>query len=357
MNIDTLPTYFLAANSAGGFCSEFKACYRPDDGWVAYIIKGGPGTGKSSLMRYIATSLYENGYPAEICRCSSDPHSLDGVIFPTLKTVLLDGTSPHIVEPTFPAVCEQIINTGDFWDAKKIKPHRKAVIDLCRLNSAYHKKASQYITAAGQVLKYNFNASLSATDIDKTFSFGTRLAKRHIPRKKGEGHEWVRFLSGITPDGPVFFGDTLNLFKTRVIIRDEYGAVAGILLSAIRDYALSCGHEIITVKNAVLPSDIIDHIIIPDLSLCFCRECRETPINDSSRRIHARRFMNMAELHKNRQKIAFNRRVATELLVSAGETLACAKAVHDEIEKYYVDAMDFKALSDYADKIIEKILP
>ena len=357
MNIDTLPTYFLAANSSGGFCSEFKTCYSADNGWTAYIIKGGPGTGKSSLMRYIALSVHEKGYPTEICRCSSDPHSLDGVIFPTLKTVILDGTAPHVVEPAYPAVCEQIINTGEFWDTEKIKPHSKTVIDLCRLNSAYHKKASQYITAAGQVLKYNFNASLTATDIDKVFSFGTRLAKRHIPRKKGEGYEWVRFLSGITPDGPVFFSGTLNQFKTKVIISDEYGAVAGILMSAIRDYALSCGPEIIAVKNAVLPNDITDHIIIPDLSLCFCRECRETPINDNTRRIHARRFMNMTEFHKNRQKIAFNRRIAAELLLSAGETLACAKAVHDEIEKYYVDAMDFAALGSYADKIIEKILP
>ena len=67
--------------------------------------------------------------------------------------------------------------------------------------------------------------------------------------------------------------------------------------------------------------------------------------------------MNMTEFHKSRQKIAFNRRIAAELLLSAGETLACAKAVHDEIEKYYVDAMDFAALGSYADKIIEQILP
>ena len=356
MNIDTLPTYFLAANSGYGFYSEFKNCYSAEDGWTAYIIKGGPGTGKSSLMRHIALSVYEKGHPTEICRCSSDPHSLDGVIFPTLKTVILDGTAPHIVEPAYPAVCEQIINTGDFWDTDKIKPYRKEVLDLCRLNSAYHKKASQYITAAGQVLKYNFNAALSATDIDKVFSYGTRLAKKHIPKTKKSSREWVRFLSGITPVGQVFFGGTLDLFKTKVVVSDEYGAVAGILMSAIRDYAVSCGHEIITVKNAVLPNDIIDHIIIPDLSLCFCRECRETPINGDSRRIHARRFMNMTEFHKNRQKIAFNRRVATELLISAGETLSAAKAVHDQIEKYYVDAMDFKALGGYADKIIQKIL-
>ena len=45
--------YFLAANSGNGFLSLFDTCYSAKDGWKVYIIKGGPGTGKSSLVNEI----------------------------------------------------------------------------------------------------------------------------------------------------------------------------------------------------------------------------------------------------------------------------------------------------------------
>ena len=46
--------YFLAANSCQGFVSHFADCYNEKDGWRCYIIKGGPGTGKSSFMKKVA---------------------------------------------------------------------------------------------------------------------------------------------------------------------------------------------------------------------------------------------------------------------------------------------------------------
>ena len=44
-------SYFLGCNSAEGFVSLFNELYDPYDGWTLYIIKGGPGTGKSTLMK------------------------------------------------------------------------------------------------------------------------------------------------------------------------------------------------------------------------------------------------------------------------------------------------------------------
>ncbi|MBR4761571.1 MAG: hypothetical protein IK086_02935, partial [Clostridia bacterium] len=103
--------FFLAANSAEGFVSHFADCYIPGD-WHAYIVKGGPGTGKSGLMKYIAAKAANSGHKVVFCPCSSDPDSLDAVIVSDLKTVVLDGTAPHTVEPRLPGACENIINTG-----------------------------------------------------------------------------------------------------------------------------------------------------------------------------------------------------------------------------------------------------
>ncbi len=351
------PTFFLAANSADGFYSRFKDCYRAENGWRAYIIKGGPGTGKSHILRRVAAEAQKKGVGVVFCPCSSDPSSLDAVILSDIKTVLLDGTAPHVVEPMFPAVCEQIINTGDFWDTKKFAGKESEVIALSKKNSAAHRRASQYIAAAGQLMKYNFSTALSATDIEKAFSFGVKLSEKNIPKKrKGRATEWVRFLGGITPDGFLFYGDTPNIMcRKKIILSDEYGAASSIILSAVRDRLETFGYEFITVKNPVLPSDITDAIIIPELSLAILTENRSMKIECNDRRIHARRFMNMTELHKNRQRVCFNRKASGELISMACETLREAKLIHDDIEKYYVAAMDFTALENMTDQIIKKI--
>ena len=80
--------YFLGANSADGFISHFGDNFDCFNGWRAIIIKGGPGTGKSSFMKYITTRAVDAGYTIELCPCSSDPDSLDGVIIRTIAAAV-----------------------------------------------------------------------------------------------------------------------------------------------------------------------------------------------------------------------------------------------------------------------------
>ena len=358
MDITKQPTYFLAANSADGFFSKFSDSYSVTDGWKAYVIKGGPGTGKSSFMKYVAEKALILGEKVEICPCSSDPNSIDAVIFPNIKKVILDGTAPHVVEPKYPALCEQIVNMGQFWDDTALQGKEKELLSLFALCSTYHKKAAQYISAAGKLVSYNFGIQLAATDIDKVFDFANKLAKNNIPVKKNKkATEWVRFISGITPNGVVCYANTINqVAEKKIIISDKYGAVSSIIMSVVRDAALDKGYEIITLKNELLPKDMIDHIIIPELNLVFCRESKNVSFAGDERRIHARRFTDARELSSNRQKIAFNRRVANELLESACECLKKAKETHDKIERYYIDIMDFDAMNLYKLKIADDIL-
>ena len=85
---------FLGANSARGFYSLYDQLLsgRFDD---LLILKGGPGCGKSSFMRRVAEELCAAGHTPVYVHCSGDPDSLDGVIFPLLRTALVDGTAPH----------------------------------------------------------------------------------------------------------------------------------------------------------------------------------------------------------------------------------------------------------------------
>ena len=125
--------YFLGANTHGGFFSLFDELYFPLFDGRLYVIKGGPGTGKSSVMKKVASEAEKRGFEVERIYCSSDPSSLDGVIIPALKTAVADGTSPHVIEPKYPGAVEQIVNLGDCWDTAFLRHSREAIMRHRRL--------------------------------------------------------------------------------------------------------------------------------------------------------------------------------------------------------------------------------
>lgn len=108
--------YFLGANSPAGFYSLYSELLSPETANAIYILKGGPGCGKSTLMRRVAQQAAQAGETVEYILCSADPDSLDGVVLPRLGAALVDGTAPHVVEPKYPGAVEQYVNLGNCYD-------------------------------------------------------------------------------------------------------------------------------------------------------------------------------------------------------------------------------------------------
>lgn len=354
-----LPDYYFGANAPHGFVNYFDQLYDPLDGHRAYILKGGPGTGKSSLMKKAADVMLAAGQRVELVHCSSDPDSLDAVLFPDIKTCIADGTAPHVMEPKYPGVCERLIHLGDCWDADQLEEDGEEIIAICRQNAALHARASRYITAAGSLLDDSFGIDCECCDLDAAEAFAKKLAASHFPKPNGRrGKESIRFLSAITPQGIVFQQQTLACqCQTIIAIEDEYGAAASIILSTLRSMALECGLSIITCPCAMAPKRKTDHIIIPSLSLAFCTANRYLPVTcDTQRRIHARRFRNLEVQKQRRPRLSFNRRAVYELLGGAVELLDQAKQLHDHIERYYMDAMDFEEIDRMTGKLIDELL-
>ena len=86
--------YFLSAMTGAGYYALHRQFLRPPERYFC-ILKGGPGCGKSSLMRWVAQAMEEKGASVEYIACSGDPDSLDAVVFPALNTAIVDGTAPH----------------------------------------------------------------------------------------------------------------------------------------------------------------------------------------------------------------------------------------------------------------------
>ncbi len=349
--------FFLAANSCTGFVSRFADNYDVADGWRTFLIKGGPGTGKSSFMKHFAYHADRRSETVILCPCSSDPRSLDGVILPAKKIILLDATAPHTVEPQAPGVCENSVDTGRFWDSGKLRENAAGILAAAAENKRFHAKAKRYLLAAGKVLEGRLAIAEACTDRTRCAAFAERMCHRLLPvRKTAAGHEWHRFLKGTTPEGIVdFTGSILPAYENRVVLCDPYGGVSRVFMKTVRDCAVRAGYEIVALHNCFLP-EYLDGVLIPERHLAFLTERELDRIPTGERRVHARRFSDVTALHSHRERLNFDRKVAAELLKEACRCLAQAKNVHDTLEKYYIDAMDFPRLTECAEDFTREIL-
>ena len=66
------------------------------------LIKGLPGTGKSTLMKALGAEAEKRGFDVLYGWCGLDPAGVDLVQFPELSVCLLDATKPHVYDPERP---------------------------------------------------------------------------------------------------------------------------------------------------------------------------------------------------------------------------------------------------------------
>lgn len=118
--------YFPGSNTCRGFVGFFQDLLPRTEQARILLIKGGPGCGKSTLMRAAAERWEAQGRPVEYYLCASDPDSLDAVVCG--DTVVLDATLPHALEPELTRVTEQVIDLSECLDERSSAPtaHRRS---------------------------------------------------------------------------------------------------------------------------------------------------------------------------------------------------------------------------------------
>ena len=115
---------YPGGNTPDGFYSYYNYILPQREAEKIFCIKGGPGTGKSTLMKNIAQHFIKKGEDVDLMWCSSDPSSLDGVLIRNRNIAVVDGTAPHVVDPKNPGAVDEIVNLGDHWDEDELKKYR-----------------------------------------------------------------------------------------------------------------------------------------------------------------------------------------------------------------------------------------
>ncbi len=353
MNDHKFNDYFLGASYSGGFFSLFEKAYDPYDGWTVCLIKGGPGTGKSSLMKKIAGKAAERGEKCERAFCSSDPESLDAVILPDRKFIIMDATAPHVVNARYPGVCEYLFDMGECWDEDKLKKNKKRILELTDACGVCHKQAQRCLSAAEVFRSANLSATDAFIDTGKINRTAERM-RENFPKKGSGGGISHRLLSAVTKDGVKVFENTIhNQCSVCVPIDDRWTRCSSLLLERLKNLLQKDGFAM-TVCHCSQAPTAIEHIIVPEAQIAYSSANRVHCV-DAGRTVHTSRFMKRALSSDERKALIENEKNERNMLDHASQHMKNAKTLHDELEKYYIEAMNFDKAEGKGDDLLKKI--
>ena len=350
---------FPGGNTSLGFFSYYSYILDQEDAERIFVIKGGPGVGKSTFMKNIAKEMVERGYDVELMHCSSDNNSLDGVVIPAIGVALLDGTAPHVVDPKNPGAVDEIIHLGDYWNESGMRENKKSIMEDNREVGRLFERAYRYIKAAACV--YEDTAVINSWAIDTgkvnvlTDSILSGLFKNTAIAGK-EGKERKLFASAITPDGLKNYLDIILASKRVYIIKGQQGTGTEKLLEKVKTTALERGCCVESYYCALHPGKL-EHLVIPCLGAAFTTANAYHNVKvDSCDMYDLDACLDKRVISKYSDVIQYNKSEFEDLLYKAIETINRAKAIHDRMETYYIPNMDFEAVQICWEATLAKIL-
>ncbi len=334
-------SYYIGANTCLGFIN--CADNRLNELNKLYIIKGGPGTGKSTFMKELARRAAFLGYSTEKYYCSSDPSSLDAVVIRQLSLGIADGTPPHKIEPSCPGIKEELIDLGRFWNSSFLKECKNEVEKQIKMKNACFSSAYRHFKAAS-IIRDEEEARLS-------LCFDQLKAKKAIKRimatiKNGNGYNAQNMqISAVGMNGKSMlntFEDDSEMLYSIVDKRGVSSMIFDIILSEAREKKLKA-------QFSYDPLMRIDAIFLPESKTAFT-------LSSSGKILNTERFIIKDEYSVIKHKLRFLKYLKEEIMTSAEIELNEAKKHHFKLENIYSEAMDYVSLNDMTEEFISSVL-
>lgn len=330
--------FFAGANSGEGFQNLFPEMVDIEDTYDFMVLKGGPGVGKNTFMREVGRSMEQAGTKVEYLWCSGDPDSLDGVVMPEIRCAVVDGTSPHVIEPQYPAAVDRYVDLGRFYDltaakaaADEVKAHTHAY--KAAYVRAYHslKAARQVELDAVAAVGKNFDTARAARRVNGIIS-------RELREKGGEqGRTTRRFLGSITHKGYIWRYDSVDALCPKVYEFADSWELAGESLARLHQAAVENGWNTIACPSPEEP-ERIEHLLVPGLGLAFVTS---RPGMDYGKKPFRRIRLDAMAESEGKARLRFQTRMAALLREEGIAALKDAKANHDKLEAVYNPYVDF----------------
>lgn len=344
--------YFSGSNSGEGFYNYFDGIVPEWERLTRYfMIKGGPGVGKSTLMKAVVKQAEEAGEEVECFYCSGDPDSLDGVRLVKRGIVFADATAPHAMDPKYPGAVEEIVSLGDFIIRNKIVKYRDEIEALTKGNKQGYSRAYAFLGAAAVLAEARYKEIETCVDKKKLSEVAEELMEairekeayaEKINQEKTAYNDGERrlFLDAISCKGLLSFQE--DFFAGRELYR-----VTGDCKDVVTDII---GKEVRGRKKEVfcdpLRPGCINHLWFPDAVLGLtCGEGTTGHVISGEKML----VRSCPELAKRYQEETIR------LKVQAVECLRECKKIHDDLEKIYRECVDFHKVTECTERLLDLI--
>ncbi len=336
--------YFIGANTARGFVNYTDEIFQGLR--KLYILKGGPGTGKSTLMKRVAEAAEAKGITVERYYCSSDSDSLDGIVLREISVGITDGTAPHSMEAKYPGAREEYLDPGAYWDRRKLENHFETIKGMADEKAQLFATVYKYLSV-GLALRTERNHLLkTCLDEEKL----DKAAARWI-RKVGTGNGFSlhsKQIHAIGMKGDLTLDTYTDMAKEWWHITDSRG-LRGIVLDNLLLHAEQAGLTVWVSRDPMLETEAL---YFPEKQLAITK----TGEADSADKIlNTERFVLREMLAEQRTRLRFLTRLEHELTCRASDLFAEIRTRHFAIEALYADAMDFSGVDTMTENLIRQL--
>ncbi len=309
-----------------------------------YIIKGSPGSGKSTLMKRIASKAISLGEDVIKIRCSSDPDSLDGLILPRLSVGVADGTPPHAMEPKKYGIREQTVSLEASFDYDRLDFFSGRLTRLFEKKSAYTKAASSAVAAFGQLENARREYVKPALQQEKIETFCKKFIRKNT--QSSGGSIKIYPIDTFCRKGFVTtsaFDGAENIY----IVRDKFGISENVLQSVFY-FAKEAKTDMFIIPCPV-DARSIGGIYFPKTKTLI-KSDRFIPM-PTGKSIRCVSFSDPEGIASHRARLNAISKLGEKLFEEAIEAFTKAFETHLEIEKIYSQCVDF----DITDKVTKNL--
>jgi len=349
---------FAGGNTSRGFFSYYNNILRQEDANRIFILKGGPGVGKSTFMKTIADEMLERGYDVEYMHCSGDPNSLDAIVIPAIGVAMIDGTAPHVVDPKNPGAVDEIVNLGDYLNEDGMRLNKDKIIGYAGEKSKAYARAYRYLKAAECVYEVMAEIYKSASDnawinvqaeeVKKELFGNTKISSK-------EGRQRHLFASAITPLGIRNYLPSLLTAKKTYLLSGSPGTGMDKFLENIRRASVERGFYTESYYCALQP-ERLEHLIIPEIDAAFAtvNEYHNADV-EYYKKIDFSSKLNKKVIDAHAEELEFGKGKFDELLGRAIDAISKARELHSHLEAYYIPNMDFRGVQKSLESILARI--
>ncbi len=328
--------FFAGANTGDGFVNFYDQIVPRTTCNAYFIIKGGSGMGKSTLLKKIG-SAFDN-VDVDFFNCSSDTDSLDGISLAGGRVGLVDGTCPHSIEPTYLGGRDFLIDMSPCLSPSATKISTR-LQELVALKKQHFDYAYHYLKLAKATFCSAYDFFVQCVDKSKIFKLCNELASN----PSGHIEPCRLFIGAYTQLGKTYLPTTLDK-KLYTLQGSEY---AKYYTLSILESLLELSHTPHRTYFSPLSTDFVGAVETANY-------CVTTNPNWSS--ADSEKITLTDSLTCDKQDFIASLDMTQHRLIEySTRELAKASSVHHEIETLYHPYIDFSLVEQITQSTLQKV--